>query len=395
MELKKIANIISRNFWQMDGLTYLALSEPIKCKVYNWRNKKNMNIIGEDSMKFDYVIGNPPYQKNTGETANRQEPIYHFFMDSAYEIGEKVELITPARFLFNAGQTPVEWNKKMLNDENLKVLSYTANSKEVFPENDIKGGVAITYRDSTRNFGAIRTFIAYTELRTIRDKVRDIETEFISDYVIGQSNFNLDNLYKDYPNFKDRIHSGGRSKQIRSNAFEKFPEIFKDEESSKEMLKFYGIEKHNRTYKYIESKYIEPLANQDFYKVLIPQANGSGAIGEVLSTPVMGTPVMGTPVMGYTQSFIGLGVFKEEKECLNCLKYVKTKFARAMLGTLKITQNNAAPVIWSNVPMQDFTENSDIDWSVSISEIDKQLYKKYGLDEKEIAFIEEKVKEME
>lgn len=156
------------------------------------------------------------------------------------------------------------------------------------------------------------------------------------------------------------------------------------------MLKFYGIEKHNRTYKYIESKYIEPLANQDFYKVLIPQANGSGAIGEVLSTPVMGTPVM-----GYTQSFIGLGVFKEEKECLNCLKYVKTKFARAMLGTLKITQNNAAPVIWSNVPMQDFTENSDIDWSVSISEIDKQLYKKYGLDEKEIAFIEEKVKEME
>ena len=66
-----------------------------------------------------------------------------------------------------------------------------------------------------------------------------------------------------------------------------------------------------------------------------------------------------------------------------------------MLGTLKITQNNAAPVIWSNVPMQDFTENSDIDWSVSISEIDKQLYKKYGLDEKEIAFIEEKVKEME
>ena len=75
------------------------------------------------------------------------------------------------------------------------------------------------------------------------------------------------------------------------------------------------------------------------------------------------------------------------------MKYVKSKFARTMLGILKVTQNNAKPT-WAKVPLQDFTENSDIDWSKSIPEIDKQLYKKYGLSEEEINFIESHVKEM-
>lgn len=76
------------------------------------------------------------------------------------------------------------------------------------------------------------------------------------------------------------------------------------------------------------------------------------------------------------------------------MKYIKSKFARAMLGTLKVTQDNKKRT-WVNVPLQDFTKHSDIDWSKSIYEIDQQLYKKYGLDEQEIEFIETKVKEMD
>ena len=86
-------------------------------------------------------------------------------------------------------------------------------------------------------------------------------------------------------------------------------------------------------------------------------------------------------------------MFDNRKEAENCLKYIKTKFVRAMLGTLKITQHNLAST-WANVPLQNFTNSSDIDWTKSIEDIDKQLYKKYGLSEKEISFIEEKVKEM-
>ncbi len=114
------------------------------------------------------------------------------------------------------------------------------------------------------------------------------------------------------------------------------------------------------------------------------KSNGSGAIGEVLSTPLI----------GFTETFISIGAFDNEVEAQNCLKYVKSKFARTMLGILKVTQDNPRDK-WSKVPLQDFTPQSDIDWTQSIPDIDRQLYEKYGLDEKEIAFIEEKVKVME
>ena len=75
-------------------------------------------------------------------------------------------------------------------------------------------------------------------------------------------------------------------------------------------------------------------------------------------------------------------------------KYIKTKFLRTMLGILKVTQDNKKSV-WKYVPMQDFTAQSDIDWTKSVAEIDRQLYQKYGLTQQEIDFIEEKIKEME
>lgn len=366
------------------------------CLIKNWRMRRTeyfrdiaQKNKGKGIMKFDFCIGNPPYQNPTAENANRQEPIYHHFLDAAYTASDRVCLIHPARFLFNAGQTPTTWNKKMLADPHLTVLNYVVNANTIFSNTDIKGGIAITYRDTTKNFGPITLFITYEELRSATAKVKAVSAHFLSEVIYGQSNFCLEELYKDHPTIKSRIHNEGRSKQIRSNAFEKFPEIFIDAENNNHKLKIYGIQNHSRQCKFVAEKYIEKSANQDFYKVIIPQANGSGAIGEVLSTPVMGTPVM-----GYTQSFIGVGAFETEIEATNCLKYVKTKFARAMLGTLKITQNNAAPEIWSNVPLQNFTPESDIDWTKSIAEIDQQLYKKYGLSQKEIDFIESKVKGM-
>lgn len=99
------------------------------------------------------------------------------------------------------------------------------------------------------------------------------------------------------------------------------------------------------------------------------------------------------PEIGFTQSFISIGAFNTKEEATNALKYIKTKFARATLGILKITQDNNSSV-WLYVPLQDFTASSDIDWSQSVADIDRQLYAKYGLDEKEISFIESHVKEM-
>lgn len=134
---------------------------------------------------------------------------------------------------------------------------------------------------------------------------------------------------------------------------------------------------------------MSPPDNFNKYKVILPKANGTGAIGEILSTPLIGEPLI-----GHTETFISIGAFDSRDEAESVLKYVQSKFVRTLLGILKITQDNTKST-WAKVPMQDFTENSDIDWTKSVAEIDQQLYKKYGLTEEEIAFIEEKVQAME
>ncbi len=156
---------------------------------------------------------------------------------------------------------------------------------------------------------------------------------------------------------------------------------------------FLGLLNGKRVFRWIRNDYFNVVENFANYKVLIPKANGSGALGEVLSTPLIGQPLIGQPLIGHTETFLSFGNFKTFLEAEACLKYVKTKFARVMLGILKVTQDNTSEK-WKYVPLQDFTSSSDIDWSKSIHEIDLQLYKKYGLDQHEIDFIETNVKEM-
>ena len=346
---------------------------------------------GNEDMKFDAIVGNPPYQIMATGDANGSDPIYHLFIDAACKLGEKVSFIHPARFLFNAGKTPKDWNEKMLNDEHYKVVQYWANSGDVFPTVDIKGGVAVTYWDKNKNFEKIGTFVAYDELRTILKKVLESNFKTFADLVYTRTLYRFtDVLYKENPWAESRP-SKGHLYDMSSNALDMFPELFFDEKPNdgKEYARIYGLANKKRSYKWIKKSYVKIPDNFDFYKVLVPAANGSGAIGEVLSTPVIGQPVI-----GHTETFLSVGKFNTQEEAENCMKYIKTKFARAMLGTLKITQHNIQET-WLNVPLQDFTANSDIDWSNSVSEIDKQLYKKYGLSADEISFIESKVKSME
>ena len=252
---------------------------------------------------FDYVIGNPPYNEdfeNSGENGNYAKPVYNYFMDAAYEVSDKVELIHPARFLFNAGSTPKVWNNKMLNDEHFKVLSYEANSTNIFPNTDIKGGIAISYRDAGKSFGAIKTFTAFPELNGIVSKsAATDENNSIASIVYTQVRFDLDALYTDYPECRKDIGSDGKDKRFRNNAFEKV-KIFTDLPVNTDDIKVLGIKKNKRTWKYIPIKYVDMShENLNRWKVLVPRANGSGALGEVLSTPLIGEPLI-----GYTQSLL-------------------------------------------------------------------------------------------
>ena len=429
-KIEAIAKIISYNVFQMDGIKYtvpmsvkiiakrqdvqlslfgntepedqqleIAIEEGEEVKIKNWLNDsmvkfkdlvENKGRVG--TMKFDVVIGNPPYQEAI-ENRGEQPAIYDKFIELSYKIADRVCLVTPARFLFNVGSTPKEWNKKMLEDNHIKIVFFNQKSSEVFPTTDIKGGVVITYRDIHKDYGPIGTFTTFSELNSILKKVeKNLDSGAISELLYSNTSYKYSRfLLEDYPEFDDRL-SGGSRRYATSSVFDVLPEIFFEEKpnDSKEYIQLLGRQDNARKFKYVLRRYFVDNENLDKFKVFVPSSNGSGVIGEVLSTPLIGEPLIGA-----TETFISFGAFDNKEEAINLLKYLKTKFARTMLGVLKVTQGNKTKHIWSKVPLQDFTPNSDIDWSKSIAEIDHQLYKKYGLDEEEIDFIESNVKEME
>lgn len=340
-------------------------------------------------MKFDVVVGNPPYQESKNDT--RDDAVYNYFYDLAEKVSTKYILISPARFLSNAGTTDKKWNEKMLNDEHLKIVYHEQNSSKVFPDTDIKGGVVVLYRDENKKFKKIGIFTGFTELNSIIDKVITSTHISLNTIMSGQGIYKFTpQMHKDHPEIRG-ILSKTHPNDVGTGVLETLHNIvfFEDKPNDKnKYIQILGRYKNKRVYHWIQKKYVNEPYAFDKYRVVLPKANGSGALGEVLSTPLIGEPLI-----GYTQTFISVGSFDKKSEAENALKYVKTKFARVMLGILKITQDNPKDK-WKYVPLQDFTTTSDIDWSKSVSDVDQQLYKKYKLDKKEIDFIETKVKAM-
>lgn len=358
--------------------------------VYNSIPKSENEDI--NNMKFKAIVGNPPYQIE-GEST-RKTPIYNLFYDTAFELSPLVTFITPGRFLFKAGQTPMEWMEKMLSDTHFKVVDYFQKSSDVFPTVDIKGGVAIGLRNANKEFGAIGFFSDYPELKSIMAKVfanPSFQFGQFASLVSSQGIYRFsEKALSEFPRIYE-IQGKGTASKITSNAFENLSEIFvnTEKECKGEGVQIIGRIKGSRETKWVNASYLQPCEYLNYYNVLVPEANGTGAIGEVLSTPVIGVPVI-----GHTDTFLSIGKFADAQEASACLNYVKTKFARCLLGTLKATQHNPRDT-WANVPLQNFTAISDIDWTQSIADIDKQLYRKYKLDEDEIEFIEKMIKPMD
>lgn len=355
-------------------------------------------------MKFDFCIGNPPYQEETlGDNDGFAPPVYNKFIDASCEVANKVEMIHPARFLFNAGSTPKQWNKKMLSDEHFKILKYEADSSKVFANTDIKGGVAISYYDRNAQYEPIGIFTPYENLNSILHKVIGVKNQkYISSIAVsGYSYHFTEIMHKENPDImkmtiivKGKVQpllSKGHEYDLKSNIIEKLPMIFNENKPNdgSEYIEIIGRAFGERVRRFVKKEYINEVVNLKSYKIFLPKASGIGSFGEAL-----GPAVIAEPNVGHTETFFSIGKFDTEKEAEIALKYLQTKFARALLSVLKTTQN-ITPGNWDYVPLQNFTLLSDIDWSVSITNIDKQLYKKYGLTQEEIDFIETNVKEME
>ena len=347
-------------------------------------NEKFGHLAKEGTgVKFDYIVGNPPYQKDNDEN-KRSMPVYHLFFDSCSSVATVTTLITPARFLFNAGATPKNWNQKMLNNEHVKVLYYKENSSDIFQNVDIKGGVAITEINNAKTYKKIRFYMRDSMMRSFYDKVSSVNDSdaSIADIICSRGMYRFTPaFFNDFPEARENLNTGTRD-MISSNTITKFANAFSNVKYDG-AVGIYARCGNAREMKYIDGKYVQKNAYLDTFNVFVPQANGSGTFGEPLATPVI----------GHTDTFISIGTFNTEDEANACLKYIKTKFARALLGILKITQSNARDK-WRFVPLQDFTPSSDIDWSLPVPQIDEQLYAKYGLSNEEIDFIESHVKAM-
>ena len=310
-------------------------------------------------------------------------------MSESYKVADRVELITPARFLFDAGQTPKEWNREMLSDPHLKVEKYEADASTVFDNVEIKGGVAITYRDATQDYGPIGIFIAHKPMEGVLEKVRPYLADNLSALVTGAVPYRFTEVAKrEHPEFVELM---GKSSDVRTNALDRLNGklFFSSPGTDGDYIAIYGLVNKKRGCLWIKADYVDVPDNFGGFKVLLPKASGAGVYGEKLSEVAVAAKRV-----GHTQSFVSMGSFDSEAEADSLVKYLKTKFARCLLGVLKVTQD-ITPRVWKLVPLQDFTPASDIDWSQPISQIDRQLYAKYGLDEGEIAFIETHVKEMD
>lgn len=413
---EEVARILSWNLWQMDGLTattpfvtkqgkpedslfdfYAITAErrPLRSLIRDWRGKKTIRFSElnlSTTMKFDFVIGNPPYQEMSKNKMTRS--IYPDFVRSSQAIGQIVSLVMPARWMSGENGPYRETQyfiDEMLKGDHLQSFHLYPNSSDLFPNVDIKGGVCFfvwnrayscdrgnytitengAYKKVLTSFRiAENVIIRFPELISILEKTKAISTIYLNTWVSSRNPF-------------------GFISDLFTKNKEGVSRISEEKQQDDDYL-VHGLLKNKRVIRYIPNSALKKNIHiAHSYKVFLPRANGSGVFGEVFSTPMIGTPMMIC-----TETFLQIGVFDNCTEAENLLKYVKTKYFRTMVGIKKTAVFNYKEC-FTFVPLQDFTAASDIDWSRSVAEIDRQLYAKYGLSAEEVAFIEEKIKPME
>ena len=291
-------NISRKNFIQHD-LILEAKENIAKQKIQDLFNLK-------ENMKFDAILGNPPYQESTD--TNFAKPVYHHFIDSAKNLTPKyVCMVHPARFLFNAGATPKDWNDKMLNDPHLSVVMYEPESQKLFSGVEIKGGICVTlWQKNNKGKGLEGLFIVQPELRSIVKKIgKGGFNTIVSPRGETKLTISLDPKYP-------------KDLRLAPNYFVRFPEIFGKSQDSVRSIRVIGLEEGNkRTERFVEAKLINDL-KLNKWKVFMPKAIGSGSFGEAMSELLIGEPKTCC-----TYTFLQVGAFTSKEEAENCMKYLK------------------------------------------------------------------------
>lgn len=322
------------------------------------------------NMKFDVIIGNPPYQMSDGGHGPSAIPIYQYFVNQAKKMQPRyLCMIIPARW-YAGGRGLDEFRNDMINDDRIKELHDFVNAEDCFAGVEIKGGICYFLWDGAYSGkchvvthfagnilqenermlseGGGNVFIRYQQGVDILAKVQEYDEGNFSKYVSSQKPFDL----------RTFIH-GKKSKDSNS-------------------IKLYergGVG-------YIErAKITKNIDAIDKYKVLISAAYNAG---DAYPHQILGKPIVAEPGSCCTETYVMIGPLDSKDEAVNVASYVKTKLFR-FLVMLKKSSQHAPANVYTFVPMQDFSKP----WT------DKELYAKYGLSQEEIDFIERMIKPME
>ena len=346
---------------------------------------------GEGKVKFDVVVGNPPYQLKGGSGGNNDALIFQHFANIAEELDpEFISLIIPSRW-FSGGRSNLvgDFRSKMLNNRKLEKMVVFSDASEIFDNVEIKGGVC--YYLINKNYDGDCNYTLY------QDNRKEVSLRNLNNFDILIREPKVEDIVRKVIQHTDGVESvekmisndtpfgiGSNPKTGKKYSINVF-----DDSTEEHNTKLFFIEKQKRRVEYVSKNEITKNSNDvDLYKVFIPANAGSG------NDPyIIGKPELAERNSVCSQSYL-YAAFETEEEAVNFVKYMKTKFFRLLVKAAKITQG-ASSKVYRFVPKQDFSNNSDINWHEDIENIDHQLCEKYELEQEEMEYINNTIKPLE
>jgi site-specific DNA-methyltransferase (adenine-specific) len=329
------------------------------------------NLFGA-KMKFDVIVGNPPYHMTGGGGGSNDSSIYHLFVNQAKNLEPRfITMVIPSRWIAG-GRGLDRFRSDMLSDRSVRYLVDYPLAKEAFPGQKIEGGVCFFLRDAA--------YEGDCSVTVVRDGVSDTQKHRRLDEfdVLIREEESLGILRKvtnhQEPSLIDLV-SGDTPFGLATN-FRGFRESGSDSD-----LQIHLVDKGKRKTGFLShGGVIKNTHLIDVWKVFVPEAYGVGALPQ----RVLGTPIAAGKASVCTQSFLVVGPFQSRSETLNFESYYRTRFFRFLVSLRKISQH-ALRSTYTWVPQQDWGRV----WT------DEELYAKYGITEGEIAFIESMIRPME